>query len=250
MKLAAFGAAIFAAVVTPSTYAQSVTDAVQQAMQLDYRTAADTARDTNRSPADAIAFMGLEADMSVFEFAPGNGWYTKILAPVLKDKGSLSVGYPAEWLADLSELMATPPMTKVRQVSMAMDWDYDLRAYSFEGIDFQSSGLDMFLNIREYHNLHGDDRAAFNRAVFAALKPGGRYIVIDHTRRHNQPDTPENWRREDPVVVLSEVQNAGFILLKSSDMFYKPDDSLAFEVGRKTVTGNTDRFFFVFQKPE
>ena len=133
---------------------------------------------------------------------------------------------------------------------MAMDWDYDLRAYSFEGIDFDSTTLDMILNIREYHNLHWDDRAAFSRAVFAALKPGGRYIVIDHTRRHNQPDTPENWRREDPVVVLTEVQDAGFVLLKSSDMFYKPDDSLAFEVGRKTVTGNTDRFFFVFEKPE
>ncbi|NQY03437.1 MAG: class I SAM-dependent methyltransferase [Halieaceae bacterium] len=250
MKRAASGAALFAAILTSFASGQSITEDVQRAMQLEYRTSADTTRDANRAPADAVAFMGLEADMSVFEFAPGNGWYTKLLAPVLKDSGSLTIGYPHEWLADLSDLISTPPMAKVRQVSMAMDWDYDLRAYSFEGIDFDSTNLDMFLNIREYHNLHGDDRAAFNRAVFAALKPGGRYIVIDHTRRHNQPDTPENWRREDPVVVLTEVQDAGFVLLKSSDMFYKPDDSLAFEVGRKTVTGNTDRFFFVFEKPE
>ena len=53
--------------------------------------------------------MGLEADMSVFEFAPGNGWYTKLLAPVLKDSGSLTIGYPHEWLADLSDLISTPP---------------------------------------------------------------------------------------------------------------------------------------------
>jgi predicted methyltransferase len=65
-----------------------------------------------------------------------------------------------------------------------------------------------------------------------------------------QPDGPENVRREDPVKVLVEVQSAGFDLLDYSDMFYRLDDSLEYEVGRRTVAGNTDRFFFVFEKPE
>jgi len=194
--------------------------------------------------------MGLKDDMKVFEFGPGDGWYTKILAPVLKDKGHLSVGYPESWLAGLDELMKTPHMEKVRRVNLDMKWDRETQAFDFNGIDFKTKDLDMFLNIREYHNLHGEERAEYNQAVFNALKPGGTYVVIDHTRRHMQSESPENWRREDPVKVLIEIQQAGFEFVKQSDMFYRLDDTLEYEVGRKTVAGNTDRFFFVFKKPE
>ncbi len=222
---------------------------IETALKLDYRTERDRARDRNRAPIAALQFMGLEDDMRVFEFGPGAGWYTKLLAPVLKDRGELIVGYAEEWLAELDDVIETAPMSKVRKVSMDMGWDDDEGVYTFNTIDFESNKLDMFLNIRNYHNLSLDDRAAFNKAVYKALKSGGTFVIIDHTRRHMQPDSPENWRREDPVLVLTEVQAAGFELEKYSDMFYRPDDTLEFEVGRKTVTGNTDRFFFVFKKP-
>ena len=223
---------------------------IEDALQLEYRTEAERERDSNRDPLRALEFMGLRDDMRVFEFGPGGAWYTKILAPVLKDRGHLSIGYPGEWLASLDELMEAPEMAAVRRVNMDMAWDYELRAFDFNGVDFETDDLDLFLNIREYHNLHGDERAEFNEAVYAALKPGGTYVVIDHTRRHMQSDSPENWRREDPVTVLMEIQDAGFELLKTSDMFYRLDDNLEFEVGRRSVAGNTDRFFFVFRKPE
>ena len=223
---------------------------IEQALKLDYRTDKDQARDGNRWASGALKFMGLKDDMKVFEFGPGDGWYTKILAPVLKEKGQLSIGYPKSWLAGLDELMTSPHMEKVRRVNLDMKWDRDTRAFDFNGVDFQTKDLDMFLNIREYHNLHGEERAEYNKAVLKALKPGGTYVVIDHTRRHMQADSPENWRREDPVKVLIEIQQAGFEFVKQSNMFYRLDDTLEYEVGRKTVAGNTDRFFFVFKKPE
>jgi predicted methyltransferase len=226
------------------------TEKIRAALALAYRTEADTSRDANRAPLEALQFMGLRDDMRVFEFGPGAGWYTKILAPVLKDEGELIIGYKKEWIDELSDLLAEPELSAVRRVNLDMDWDRELYAFSFNSMDFDAEDLDMFLNIREYHNLHGDDRMAFNKAVFEALKPGGRYVVIDHSRRHMQPDGPENVRREDPVKVLVEVQSAGFDLLDYSDMFYRLDDSLEYEVGRRTVAGNTDRFFFVFEKPE
>ncbi|MEM9387841.1 MAG: methyltransferase [Pseudomonadota bacterium] len=251
--LLAVAATSAAAVLTTAVSAQDAdptASKIEAALELPYRTEADRARDRNRRPVQALALMGLREDMRVFEFGPGNGWYTKILAPVLKDKGHLSIAYAEEWLADLDELMQAPQMEKVQRVNLAMGWDDELLAFEFDGMDFQASELDMFLNIREYHNLHGEERAEFNNAVFAALKPGGRYVVIDHTRRHMQNDTPENWRREDPVTVLIEVMEAGFELLEQSDMFYRLDDTLEYEVGRRTVAGNTDRFFFVFRKPD
>ena len=83
-----------------------------------------------------------------------------------------------------------------------------------------------------------------------ALKPGGLYGVLDHTRRHMEPDGPENWRRMDPVLVIKEVQAAGFQLVDYSDIHFTPDDELRYEVGRKSVTGNTDRFTLLFRKPK
>jgi len=99
-------------------------------------------------------------------------------------------------------------------------------------------------------NFDADGRAAMNRAAYDALKPGGIYGVVDHNRRHMEGDTPENRRRIDPVLAISEIQAAGFELVDFSDLHYRPDDELRFEVGRKTVTGNTDRWTLKFRKPE
>ena len=65
-----------------------------------------------------------------------------------------------------------------------------------------------------------------------------------------EPTNQENRRRADPIRVILEVQAAGFELADSAGLFFKPDDELRYEVGRKTVKGNTDRFALLFRKPE
>jgi len=110
--------------------------------------------------------------------------------------------------------------------------------------------VDMILTFRNLHNFPAQSRANINQAAFAALKPGGVYGVVDHTRRHNEPDTKENWRRMDPVLMIQEIQAAGFEFVDFSDLHYRPDDELRYEVGRKSVTGNSDRFTLLFRKPE
>jgi predicted methyltransferase len=109
--------------------------------------------------------------------------------------------------------------------------------------------LDMVLTFRNVHNFDAAGRANLNAAAFEVLNKGGRYVVVDHTRRHMQPDSAEVWRRIDPVQVIKEVQAAGFKLVDYSELHYKPDDELRHEVGRKSVTGNTDRFTLLFEKP-
>jgi len=89
---------------------------------------------------------------------------------------------------------------------------------------------------------------AMNEAAHKALKKGGVYAVVDHTRRHMQADNSENGRRLDPVVAIKEIQAAGFEFVDFSDLHYRPDDELRYEVGRKTVTGNTDRWTLKFKK--
>ena len=108
----------------------------------------------------------------------------------------------------------------------------------------------MVLTFRNYHNFGPEGRAAMNKAVFEALKPGGIYAVVDHTRRHMEVDNNENRRRVDPVLAIKEIQAAGFELVDFATLHFRLDDELRFEVGRSTVTGNTDRFTLKFRKPE
>lgn len=225
-------------------------EAVLEVMKMDHRTDADRARDANRAPQQALPFFGLEQDMKVIEFAPGDGWYTKILAPLLKDEGELHLAYREQWLDDLDEILAEDALSGAKKLPIELGWNNEAYHYVFGDLDFGMTDADMVLCIREYHNFSLEDRSMFNKAVLDALKPGGIYVVVDHTRRHMAPETWELRRREDPVDVILEVQAAGFELVKASDMFYRPDDELSFEVGRKTVTGNTDRFTLVFAKPE
>ncbi len=108
--------------------------------------------------------------------------------------------------------------------------------------------VDMVFTFRNYHNFDEAGRMALNKAVYKILKPGGIYAVVDHTRRHMESDTPENRRRFDPVLAIKEIQSAGFELVDYSDLHFRPDDELRYEVGRKTVTGNTDRWSLKFKK--
>ena len=109
--------------------------------------------------------------------------------------------------------------------------------------------IDLALTFRNLHNFTEDSRRGMNEEVFKALKKGGLYGVVDHTRRHMQKDNHENWRRMDPVQMIKEIEAVGFKFVDYSSLHYRADDELRFEVGRKSVTGNTDRFTLLFRKP-
>jgi predicted methyltransferase len=229
----------------------SLNDKIQKAMKLKDRTESDISRDRNRQPAKALEFMGFKTDMKVIEFNPGNNfWYTKLLEPLLRDEGELIVAGNNAWMEEWLENIASARLNKVKRIAIDMDWSNEKREFLMDVIDFKTSNADMLLNIREYHNLPNENRSTFNKAVYKALKPGGTYVVIDHTRRHMKEDSFEVYRREDPVRVIKEITDAGFNFTKYSNMFYRPDDHLNLELRRKSVRGNSDRFFLVFNKPK
>lgn len=224
---------------------------IEAAVKSDIRSADEKARDAERKPRQTLEFFGLKEDMRVVELLPAGGYFTKILAPVLADRGEL---YVAIGTARAIEPMIrdVPAMAKVRVApadakivpAAGQMGLFDLGDFSLGVTD-----VDLVLTFRNYHNLTPAARASLNRAVFGALKSGGHYGILDHTRRHNEPDSQENWRRMDPVRVIREVQAAGFLLEDFSGLHYTPDDELRYEVGRKSVAGNTDRFALRFRKP-
>jgi predicted methyltransferase len=242
-------AAVWAVAATPAQAQLDVGDKIRAALKQTYRSAANRARDRNRDPVRAMQFCRLRDDMKVIEFAPGGGWYTELLGPVLKDRGELHIAFSAERLARLDDKLRLEPLSMVHKLPIPVERHPERRKFVFRGLEFGTADADMVLNIREYHNIDLGSVAVFNRAVHAALKPGGYYCIVDHTRRHMAPDERENRRRLDPVLVIKQVQAAGFRFVDFTDLFFRPDDELRYEVGRSTVTGNTDRFTLLFQKP-
>jgi predicted methyltransferase len=115
--------------------------------------------------------------------------------------------------------------------------------------DFDVDNVDLALTFRNVHNFTPEGRANINDAVFRALRSGGHFAIVDHSRRHMEPMTNENRRRADVVQIMKEALAAGFEFVDYSDIHYRPDDELRYEVGRKSVTGNTDRFTLLFRKP-
>ena len=111
------------------------------------------------------------------------------------------------------------------------------------------TNIDMVLTFRNLHNFSKEHRDIINGNVFKSMKHGGLYGVVDHTRRHMEADNGENRRRIDPVLVIKELLDLGFEFVAYSNLHYRADDELEYEVGRRSVSGNTDRFTLLFRKP-
>lgn len=239
--------ALVAVLTVTATSHADITAAVNAALESDVRSEAERGRDANRRPLETLQFFGLEADMTVLELVPGGGWYTKVLAPVLAADGNLVLALGAGRAGEMAKGLGwdvevinsgtfVPPAAGSRQAGIA-------------DLSLGEGRFDMVLTFRNLHNFNEEGRRAMNVAAFESLKSGGIYGVVDHTRRHMQAQTAENWRRMDPVLAIKEIEAAGFEFVDYTNLHYRADDELRYEVGRKSVTGNTDRFTLKFRKP-
>jgi predicted methyltransferase len=244
-----FVPAIFLLFLSAFAFAGDIDAKVEAALAAEGRPAADAERDRNRMPLQTLKFFGLQDDMRVLELLPGGGWYTRILAPVLADSGKL---YVALGTGRVQESILTLPGFDKVEVLATTDKTHrpeGARLYTMDEFDFGVDDLDMVLTFRNVHNFGEAGRMLMHRQSFAALKSGGVYGIVDHTRRHMERDDNENRRRIDPVLVIKEVEAAGFTFVDYSDLHFRADDELEYEVGRHSVTGNTDRFTLLFRKP-
>ena len=220
------------AVFSFQSHAQdSVVEKIKAAMKSDIRTEKEIARDRNRKPLETLSFFQLKDDMRVLELVPSSGWYTKILDKLL-------VFFINSCFEHIKVIDGIKPSISDR---------YDI--YDLDTFSFGVTGLDLVVTFRNIHNFTEKGRESINQATYDALKSGGLYGVIDHTRRHMQAYNSENRRRADPVVIIKEFLDIVFEFVGHINLHYRLDDELRYEVGRPTVTGHTDRFTFLFRKP-
>ena len=108
-----------------------------------------------------------------------------------------------------------------------------------------------------YHDLHtgliadkGVTANDFNRAVYESLKPGGRYVIIDHRAGDGSGiRDAQSLHRIDPASVRKEVEAAGFALTAESTILANTNDPHTIKVFESSIKGETDRFVYRFEKP-
>lgn len=239
---------VFSSMSVLATDFDATRQKIEAAMDANSRPDEDVARDKNRMPIETLEFFGFRHDMRVLELIPGAGWYTRILAPVLRDEGELFAAFGTGRIEKNVLGKKGYDQVTVLAKEAKLFRPQGARYYKIENANIDISDVDMVLTFRNYHNFDTAGRVAMNQAVYKALKPGGIYGVVDHTRRHMEGETFENRRRFDPVKAIKEIQAAGFELVDFTDLHYRADDELRYEVGRKTVSGNTDRWTLKFKK--
>jgi predicted methyltransferase len=229
-----------------------VSDAVAAAVADSSRPTVDTERDADRKPAETLAFVGVKPGDRVADYAAGAGYFTRLFADVVGPQGHVYATVP-------SSLFVYPNIVKgiadIQTYAVAHQNVTVIFASALEALRFPEQ-LDVFWISQNYHDLHDSfmgpvDIAVFNKAVYAALKPGGFYIVLDHVAAKNSPaDVTDTLHRIEPSTVRHEVEAAGFKFEGESKALANPADPHTAGVFDKSIRGHTDQFIFKFRKPK
>jgi predicted methyltransferase len=226
---------------------QAITAAVSDAARPD----TDTARDASRKPAATLAFSGVRPGDTVADYAAGSGYFTRLFAHVVGPQGHVYAVVP-------SSLFVYPNI--VKGIGEIQAWALThpnvtvTFASALEGVRYPQK-LDLFFISQNYHDLHDSfmgpvDMAAFNAAVYAALKPGGIYLVLDHVAASGAPaDVTDTLHRIEPATVRREVEAAGFRFEAESPILANPADPHTAGVFDKSIRGHTAQFIYRFRKP-
>ena len=223
--------------------------AIAAAIAAPDRPKADTDRDKDRKRAELIAFAGIRPGAQVADIMPGQGYFTRLFSHVVGPSGHVDALVPAE-LARVSPTLADSAR------AIAADPAYGNVTASVKPTAALTTAepVDVAWTSDNYHDLYaffGADQAArFDAAVFRMLKPGGRFIVIDHAAAPGATvDSIRKLHRIDVAIVKAQVIAAGFVLDGESAALRNPLDLHDQPVFSPSVRGRTDQFVLRFRKP-
>lgn len=248
-------------------------DAAMDAVLADARRAEDAPRDAFRHPKETLSFFGLTPDMTVAEYAPGGGWYTRVLAPYVAEKGKY-IGLtfapdPLPFGDDAKENIRAFPTKFPDDVAKWTGMPAEkFGAYTADTITDDVKGtVDLIIVPRMMHNLMRWNVADSEiKAMRGMLKEGGMIGIIQHRAKDDAPfsyaDGNKGYLRTDTVTKFMESQ--GFELVGASEVNANPKDTADYEGGVWTLPprlagdekmdatveaiGESDRMTLLFKK--
>lgn len=209
------------------------------------RPSEEVARDPHRLPLEMLEFIGLQPGWRIADIRPEEGYFTRLFAPVVGPTGQVYAFVPT-LTAGREQAFAEGLQAEYGNVTPVIGL---LDQMSFD------QPLDAVFMGQEYHDFHidrfGVDVAEMNRRVFAALRPGGVYVILDHSGRPGTGNTEvASLHRIEGAFLRREVEAAGFIFEAETRVLANPDDAMDISVFDESIRGRTDQFVYRFRKPE
>lgn len=225
---------------SPSTYAAALADPA--------RTAADRALDATRKPAELMAFAQIAPGEQVGDFVMGGGYLTRALAAAVGPTGRVHAFQPAEFVAFRKEYGTEQSDTAAsRSNIVSVGGRFEAPAFTVP--------LDTIVTVQNFHDLYlkpfpAGTGTRGSAALFAALKPGGTLLVVDHSAADGSGiRDAHGLHRIDKAAVVAALTAAGFALEAESDLYRMPSDPRTANVFDPAIRGKTDQFMLRFRKP-
>ena len=210
------------------------------------RSAADRKTDERRKPTELLAFIGVRQGMTAMDVSASGGYTTELLARAVGPTGSVT----GQSLVPAAGPQAPPPAPFVeRQKNPRFAGMKFVRRPFEDAVPPELKGkLDLVTLMFNYHDMGHlkVDRDKMNRSIFEGLKPGGMYVIADHSGRAGTGISESGTlHRVEEAFVVREVESAGFKLAARGDFLRNPQD-------RRDVAEPTypkDEFVLKFVKP-
>lgn len=213
------------------------------------RPAAERERDAMRKPAELLAFAQIEPGEKVGDYIMGGGYWTRILSNLVGPTGKVYAFQPDEFIAfraaygeeQNAAVAGRANVTALRGPVAAPPFP---------------EPLDTIITVQNLHDLYLGAMPAgtANKAIaalYAALKPGGTLVVVDHSAAAGSGTSAANTlHRIDKQAAINALTAAGFVLEAESDLYARPDDPRTANVFAPEIRGRTDQFVLRFRKPE
>jgi len=233
-------ASILAACAVPGAHeAAPSADRYRALLESPVRTERDHKMDAGRHPVELLQFAGVRPGMHVLDVATGAGYTSQLLALAVGPSGKVWAQAPKPGDA-LKERMAAHPQANYVVVTRPFD----------DPVPPGAGPLDLVTLVLNYHDISylPVDRDAMNRKLFAALKPGGHYVVVDHSAVAGSGiSAGKTLHRIDEAFLTAEVEKAGFRLEKKGDFMRSAADTR--EASSNQPTPPSDKFVLDFVKP-
>jgi predicted methyltransferase len=211
----------------------------QAAIASPVRTDQDRKMDASRNPAQFLPFTGVAPGMVVLDVSAGGGYTSQLLALSVGPEGKVYAQRPSPGEA-LTRRLADRPQPNFVPVYQPFE----------DPVPASAPPLDLVTIVNNYHDIAylPVDRAKMNQRLFAALKPGGRLVVVDHAAKAGTGITvARTLHRIDQAIVIAEVTQAGFVLDAEGQFLRNASDTREVSSGDGQVM--TDKFALRFVKP-
>ena len=227
---------------TPAYVTRAVADPARKA---------DADNDARRKIAALMTFAEVKPGQKVVDLIPGSGYFSRVFSAIVGPSGKVYGIWP-----DAYDKESGPDSANLRKLAQQPHYA-NISVLVQPAAQFSvPEPVDLVFTSQNYHDypdkfMGSLDPVAFDRQVFAALKPGGLFVVIDHVAPagSGMRDT-DTLHRIDPAIVRKQVESAGFVFDGESEVLRNPKDPHDIKVFDKSIRGHTDQFVYRFRKPK